>query len=188
MGFPEPPHSPAILVFREYGELLFCNPYAHALLGLSFEAKEDLQGWCMRCFPDLKDYDRVAKSLRRALSGEGLSAGGSFRAQFLNAEGRLMAGTFHVVSWREKNGEARAMLTCIPTEQPGVAALAPSPQLPPMESMADLITRIGDLLDVAVTIGRVSIDDGGPVHEAQDLIERLEYARGVLKDRKQRAS
>jgi len=188
MSSTEAPHSPAILVFRELGDLLFANPYAHSLLGLSTQAKEDLQGWCMRCFPDLKDYDRVAKSLRRALSGEGLSAGGSFRAQFLNSEGHLMAGLFHVVSWRERNGEARAMLTCHPSYESGSTSLAPSPQLPPLESMTDLMARIGDLLDVALTVGRVSIDDGRSVHEAQDLLERLESAKDMLQERKQRAS
>lgn len=188
MGDSEAPHSPAILVFRGCGELLFGNSYAHSLLGLSSQAKEDLQGWCIRCFPDLKDYDRVANSLRRALSGEGLSAGGSFRAQFLNAEGRLMKGLFHVVSWRERNGEARAMLTCVPSYEPGIAPLATLPQLPPMESMSELMERIGDLLDVALTVGRVSFDDGGAVRESQDLLERLEFARGVLQGARQRAS
>lgn len=176
------------MVFRGCGELLFANAYAHSLLGLSGQAKEDLQGWCMRCFPDMKDYDRVARSLRRALSGEGLSAGGSFWAQFLNENGRLMKGLFHVVSWRERNGEARAMLTCVPSYEPGGVALATSPQLPPMESMADLMGRIGDLLDVALTVGRVSFDDGGSAEETQDLLERLEFARGSLKGGKQRAS
>jgi len=188
MGNSEAPQSPAILVFRACGELLFSNSYAHSLLGLSSEAKEDLQGWCIRCFPDLKDYDRVAKSLRRALSGEGLSAGGSFWAQFLNADGRLMNGLFHVVSWRERNGEGRAMLTCVPSYESGTAALTPLPQLPPMESMEDLMARISDLLEVALTVGRVSFDDSGREKETLDLLERLEYARVALKGAGQRAS
>jgi len=69
---PDVPHSHAVLVFRGSGELLFANPYSCALLGLSTHEKEDLQGWCIRCFPSAQDYDRVARSLRRALSGEGL--------------------------------------------------------------------------------------------------------------------
>lgn len=188
MAVPEPARSPAILVFRGSGDLLFANPYAHTLLGLTSHEKEDLQGWCIRCFPDAKDYDRVARSLRRALSGEGLSAGGSFWAQFLNQEGRLMEGLFHVVSWRERNNETRAMLTCLPTYGADSVALATKPQPPPLESMTDLMDRIRDLLDVALTVGRVSYDDASMGRDPQEFLERLEFAKGVLKDLNRQAS
>jgi len=99
-----------------------------------------------------------------------------------------MKGLFHVVSWREKNGEARAMLTCVPSCDSSSVPLAPQPQLPPLESMTDLMGRIGDLLDVALTVGRVSIDDGGSVTDALDLLKRLELAQGVLRGVRRQAS
>lgn len=184
----EGPQSTAILVFRGSGELLFANPYAHAILGLSEQEKVDLQGWCIRCFPVARDYDRVARSLRRALSGEGLSAGGSFWAQFLNHEGRLMEGLFHVVSWMERNGETRAMLTCVPSFGLDRAPLVPKPQPPPLESMTDLMERIRELLDVALTVGRVSFDDAELGPDPQEFMERLEFAKGVLKNLNRQAS
>lgn len=188
MAAPNVPHSHAVLVFRGGGELLFANPYAHSLLGLGSHEKEDLQGWCIRCFPSAQDYDRVARSLRRALSGEGLSAGGSFWAQFLNQEGRLMEGLFHVVSWLERNGETRAMLTCVPSTTVERPSLVPKPQPPPLESMADLMERIRELLDVALTVGRVSYDESAMGGDPQDYLERLEFAKGVLRDLNRRAS
>lgn len=188
MAGPDVPHSHAVLVFRGSGELLFANPYAHSLLGLASHEKEDLQGWCIRCFPSVHDYDRVARSLRRALSGEGLSAGGSFWAQFLNQEGRLMEGLFHVVSWLERNGETRAMLTCVPAASAERPSLVPKPQPPPLESMTDLMERIRELLDVALTVGRVSYDEAAMGGDPQDYLERLEFAKGVLRDLNRQAS
>lgn len=178
MDAAEALRAPAVLVFRERGGLLFANPVARALLGHPALAEEDLQGACARLFPGLKDRDRAASALRRALSGKGLWGDDSFQAEFLGGTGR--GGLCCVISWRERDGESRAMLSISPSLESPRTSQAPSGQAMPLESMADLVERIHGLLDVAVTVGRVGSDEGGSGAGAQDLLRRLELARGVL--------
>lgn len=72
------------------------------------------------------------------------------------------------------------MLSCLPLEKP-VSSLTPARSVQALESMDDLMARIQDLLDVAVTVGRVGSDRwSGPGAEGQSLVERLEMARELL--------
>ncbi len=176
MDAAEPVREPAILAFRGRSGLLFANPAARALLGPFALETEDLQALCIRLFPGATGHDRVASILHRALSGRGLPGGESFRAVFRTREGGQREGLFHVDSWREMDGEYWAMLSCPPA---GYRDFRAPGTLSSMGSLSDLMERIQELLDVAVTVGRVS-RDGGFGAEDPGLVQRLEEARGLL--------
>jgi hypothetical protein len=114
MVFPEQ-LSPAFMLFREKGDLLFANSGASELTG--FEGARHLEDWLARLFPHNADSELVNGMIRRASNKPLGPEPIRFMSDFSTASGLRRRGAFQLHLWQEEFSGRRLLVSILPCRE-----------------------------------------------------------------------